>query len=193
MVPMSSNEIDPRFHQTLLGLARESIVYGLRHGREPAVDPQDYPAELRVPRATFVTLHRKGALRGCIGSLEAYRPLLSDVVANAYAAAFSDPRFPSLTEPELDGLDISISVLTPPEEIHFRSEEDLLEQLRPGIDGVILQEDGRRGTFLPSVWEQLPDRRQFLEHLKLKAGLPPGYWSDTLRAHRYTAQEIGKS
>ncbi len=193
MAPMSSNEIDPRLHQTLLELARESIAYGLRHGREPSVDPQDYPPELRVPRATFVTLHRGGQLRGCIGTLEAHRPLVSDVVANAYAAAFSDPRFPPLSEPELDDLDISISVLTPPEEIHFHSEEELLEQLRPGIDGVILQEDGRRGTFLPSVWEQLPDRRQFLEHLKLKAGLPPGYWSDSLRAYRYTAQEIGKS
>lgn len=189
---MSSNEIEPRVHETLLGLARQCIEYGLRHGRQAAVDPEDYPRELRVPRATFVTLHRGGNLRGCIGTLEAYRPVVCDVVANAFAAAFSDPRFAPLSPPELEDLDISISVLTPPEEIVFRTEEELLEQLRPGIDGVILQEVGHRGTFLPSVWEQLPDRGQFLEHLKSKAGLPKGYRSDTLRAYRYTAQEIGK-
>jgi AmmeMemoRadiSam system protein A len=188
---MSSSELGPEHQRLPLDVARESIEHGLAHGRPPRVSAGDFPPPLREPRASFVTLHRQGRLRGCIGTLEAHRPLVEDVAANAYAAAFSDPRFPPLSREELADLAISISILSPPQELHFDSEEDLLAQLRPGVDGLILQEGARRGTYLPSVWSELPDRRRFLEHLKLKAGLPSEYWSDSLRVFRYTAQGIG--
>jgi len=188
---MSSTELNHAKQRLLLDVARESIEHGLAHGRPLRVVVGDFAAPLREPRASFVTLHRQGRLRGCIGTLEAHRPLVDDVAANAYAAAFSDPRFPPLSREELADLDISISILSPPQQLAFDS-EDLLAQLRPGVDGLILQNNGRRGTFLPSVWSELPDRHRFLEHLKLKAGLPGGYWSDSIRAFRYTVQGIGK-
>ncbi len=139
-------------------------------------------------RATFVTLTIGGQLRGCIGMLEACRPLAEDVANNAYAAAFEDPRFPPLTKKEFEKLEIHISVLSPPEEMLFSSEEDLLRQIRPGIDGLILQEGFRRGTFLPSVWGELPEKELFWAHLKLKAGLSAAYWADTVRVFRYTTE-----
>jgi AmmeMemoRadiSam system protein A len=131
-----------------------------------------------------------GELRGCIGSLEAYRPLVEDVAHNAYAAAFSDPRFTPLSETELIDVEFHISVLTPAAPMHFESEADLLSQLRPGIDGLVLEDAGHRGTFLPSVWESLPDAAQFLQHLKMKAGLPADYWSDNLKVSRYTSESF---
>jgi hypothetical protein len=133
-----------------------------------------------------VTLHENGELRGCIGALQAYQPLAADVAEHAHAAAFNDPRFPPVAEPELALLHISISVLGAPEPMQFESEQDLLRQLRPGEDGLILQDGPNRGTFLPSVWGSLPDRNDFWRHLKAKAGLPPGHWSDTLKVSRYT-------
>ncbi|MFA7256913.1 MAG: AmmeMemoRadiSam system protein A [Kiritimatiellales bacterium] len=146
------------------------------------------PAELLEKRATFVTLTIGGQLRGCIGMLEACRPLAEDVVANACAAAFEDPRFPPLTKKEFEKLEIHISVLSPPEEMSFISEEDVLNQIRPGLDGLILQDGFHRGTFLPSVWEELPQKELFWAHLKRKAGLPANYWSDTVRVFRYTTE-----
>jgi AmmeMemoRadiSam system protein A len=146
------------------------------------------PAELMEERATFVTLTIGGRLRGCIGMLEAYRSLAEDVAENAHAAAFEDPRFDPLTKKEFEKLEIHISVLSPPEELTFSSEEDVLRQIRPGTDGLILQEGFRRGTFLPSVWEELPAKELFWAHLKRKAGLPANYWSDTLRVFRYTTE-----
>ncbi|MDX1698844.1 MAG: AmmeMemoRadiSam system protein A, partial [Thiohalobacterales bacterium] len=157
--------------QELLDIARESIQEGLQRG-QPLTVEVDPDSPLASPGASFVTLKLDGQLRGCIGSLEAYRPLIRDVAENAYAAAFQDPRFSPLTYPELDRLDLSLSILTPAERMTFTSQEDLLGQLQPGIDGLILQEDSRRGTFLPSVWESLPQANRFLSHLKLKAGLP---------------------
>ena len=148
------------------------------------------PDELEEERATFVTLTIDGSLRGCIGRLEACRSLAEDVAENAVSAAFHDPRFPPLSRDEFDRLNISISILSQPEEMLFASEHDLLSQIRPRTDGLILQEGERRGTFLPSVWAELPDQELFFEHLKLKAGLPAGYWSDTLRVFRYTAESI---
>ena len=175
--------------QLLLDIARGSIAHGLAK-KSPAKPPRGLPAELKERRATFVTLQIGGRLRGCIGMLEACRPLAEDVAENAFAAAFRDPRFPPLSEIEFNDLEISISVLSPPEEMTFSSEEDLLAQIRPGIDGLILEEGVRKGTFLPSVWEQLPKKEAFLEHLKLKAGLSSGYWSDTLRIFRYITEYI---
>jgi uncharacterized protein len=148
----------------------------------------EIPAELREERATFVTLTIGGRLRGCIGMLEACRPLAEDVAANAVSAAFEDPRFPPLTEKEFEKLEIHISVLSPPEELLFSSEEDVLSQIRPGIDGLILRDGHHRGTFLPSVWEELSEKEHFWAHLKLKAGLPTNYWSDTVQVFRYTTE-----
>ena len=156
----------------MLRLAKDSIGWGLRYGRPLKVKLQDYDAALSEPGACFVTLNRHGQLRGCIGSLEAQRPLAEDISENAYAAAFRDPRFNPLQASELEDLELSISLLTPPQPMQFTSEQDLLEQIRPGVDGLILEQGYHRGTFLPSVWQQLPDKREFLRHLKLKAGLP---------------------
>jgi uncharacterized protein len=177
--------------RALLDLSLSSIRYGLTHHRPQPVDPLDYPGALREPRAAFVTLNRNGQLRGCIGHLEACQTLVQDVAENAFSAAFRDPRFPPLGAHELDGLEIHISVLSPPEPLPVASEADLLTRMRPGIDGLILEDDGHRGTFLPAVWESLPKPEQFLAHLKLKAGLPPGYWSDRIRISRYTAESFG--
>jgi AmmeMemoRadiSam system protein A len=179
-------------HQNLLlQIARDAIFQCLEAGSSGSrFVPQGLEniPELQEERATFVTLTLGGNLRGCIGMLEACRPLAEDVAENARAAAFGDPRFEPLSIEEFENLEIHISVLSPPEELEFESEAELLQQIRPGVDGLILQDCGRRGTFLPSVWEDLPERELFLMHLKMKAGLPGSHWSDTLRVHRYTAE-----
>lgn len=180
--------LDKAGRQRLLEVAHDSIEHGLRHGRALPVDAHTYPETLRAPRATFVTLHEDGELRGCIGTLEAYRPLVEDVANNAFSAAFRDPRFEPLHTDEFPRLDIHISVLGLPQPMKFRDEADLLAQLRPGIDGLILTASGHRGTFLPSVWESLPHPEDFLRHLKRKAGLPAYYWSPEIQVQRYTTE-----
>ncbi|MCX7108660.1 MAG: AmmeMemoRadiSam system protein A [Proteobacteria bacterium] len=174
----------------LMDLALASIRHGLKHGSPVPVDLTGLAAELKSLRATFVTLQIQGQLRGCIGRLEASRPLAEDIADNAYAAAFQDPRFPPLRENELEGLEIHLSLLTPAEPMEFTSEQNLLDQLQPGVDGLILAEGSRRGTFLPSVWEQLPTPGEFLEHLKRKAGLPASHWSDSLKVWRYRTEVV---
>ncbi|MCG8429167.1 MAG: AmmeMemoRadiSam system protein A [Chromatiales bacterium] len=169
----------------LLEIAITSIKHGLEQERPLPLDPNDYSEELQVERACFVTLHREGNLRGCIGSLEATQPLVADVAENAFSAAFRDPRFDRLTKTELTGLEIHISVLTPSTPMRFNSEAELLRQIRPGIDGLILTEGSRRGTFLPSVWDALPEPTTFLQQLKRKAGLPGDYWSEKIEIARY--------
>ena len=171
----------------LLDLARQAIDYGLVHQEHLPVNRKEYPDHLYEPRATFVTLHRFEQLRGCCGTLIATRPLVEDVVASAYAAAFLDSRFPPLSQPELDGLQIAVSVLSPLERLEFTSETDLLAQIRVGVDGLLLEEGLHCGTFLPVMWEQLPKPQDFWCHLKRKAGLSFDYWSNTLRVSRYTA------
>jgi AmmeMemoRadiSam system protein A len=198
MVPMPSAEAPQEYtheeQDILLGIACNAIRHGLAHGRPAGVQLDELPASLAADRASFVTLHSPGdRLRGCIGSLEAYRPLAEDVNQNAWAAAFRDPRFPPLQEEELAGLDIHVSVLSESQALHFGSEQELLGLIRPGVDGLILQEQTARGTFLPSVWESLPEPAQFLAHLKLKAGLPADYWSESVRMWRYTTQSFGAS
>jgi uncharacterized protein len=187
---MAHTSLTKQQQQTLLQIARQSIQHGLKEGKPLHVELTDYAAELQQIRATFVTLEIAGQLRGCIGMLEAVYPLAVDIANNAFAAAFRDYRFEPLTEEEYPQLDIHLSILTPSEPLSFGSEADLIAQLRPGIDGLIMQEGGRRGTFLPSVWESLPQREDFLQHLKLKSGLPKEYWSDTLKVFRYTCDLI---
>ncbi len=185
----AASALTPLHKQQLLQLARDSIRKGLC-GETLAVQAADYPEPLRVLRATFVTLEVDGQLHGCIGTLEARRPLVEDVVGNAYSAAFHDTRFSALTWSEFERLDIHISLLSPPEPMQFSSEQDLLSQLRPHVDGLIIEEGHHRGTFLPSVWESLSTPREFLRHLKLKAGLNPDYWSGHIHIQRYTAEFI---
>ncbi|MFC1350725.1 MAG: AmmeMemoRadiSam system protein A [gamma proteobacterium symbiont of Phacoides pectinatus] len=196
MVPTHSTEvvesISPQGRETLLDLAVASIRHGLDGGGPLPIDSSAYCAELQARRACFVTLNRHHALRGCIGHLEAFQPLVSDVVESARSAAFGDPRFPPLSEPELGDLEIHISVLTPSQEMAFASEQDLIAQLHSGVDGLILVEGGRRGTFLPSVREQLPRPDLFIRHLKQKAGLPPDHWSEQIRIFRYRTESFGR-
>jgi MEMO1 family protein len=153
--------------RTLVKLARGGIASALG-GRGATADADTW---LQEHRATFVTLKQAGELRGCIGSLQARRALGADVASNARAAAFSDPRFAPLTAPELDGIEVEVSVLSNPARVLFGDHQELVVQLRPGVDGLILAADERRGTFLPQVWEQLPEPETFLAHLKRKAGL----------------------
>ena len=176
--------------QQLLTLAKRSIHEGLQSGRPLAVDLQQVPPRLASPGATFVTLRRDGQLRGCIGTLEASRPLAEDCAQNAFAAAFRDPRFSPVTAREYPELSIHLSVLEPASPMQVTSEADLLAQLRPGQDGLVLSHNGRRATFLPSVWEQLPVPADFLLHLKRKAGLPGDFWSPTLQFSRYGVEEF---
>jgi AmmeMemoRadiSam system protein A len=176
--------------QLLHDIAYDSIKSGLSSGKAMTVDSSKLDAALQTKRATFVTLNKHGQLRGCIGMLEPVRPLAEDVAHNAFAAAFSDPRFPPLKENELEQLNIHISILGTPEKMSFDSEEDLIRQLKPGIDGLIMEEGRQRGTFLPSVWESLAEPRDFLHHLKLKSGLPETYWSDEIKIQRYSVEEF---
>ena len=192
MAPMSSIEETAGYpadqQQKLLGLACESIRSGPLQ-----IDPDNNPAWLTEMRASFVTLKTGHRLRGCIGSLEAYAALGDDVAKNAWAAAFRDPRFEPVTPAELSGLTLQISILGIPEKISFDSEQDLVGKLRSGIDGLILSNQSARGTFLPSVWESLPDPATFLRQLKLKAGLTADYWSDSIEVMRYTTDAFSES
>ena len=190
---MPMTYLSPEHKQALLDIARSSIIHSLHHHNPPDIRAEDFAPELRESRATFVTLMINDALRGCIGMLEATRPLIVDVAHNACAAAFSDPRFSPLSRAEFELLDVHISILSPSTEMQFTSQGDLISQLRVGQDGLILEE-GRihRGTFLPSVWESLPDPVDFLRQLKRKAGLAPDYWSDRIRIYRYTTESISE-
>jgi uncharacterized protein len=176
-------------HQ-LLTLAKNSILHGLQSTQPLPINLNDFSPELREKRATFVTLEKQHHLRGCIGRLEAVRPLAEDIAENAFAAAFNDPRFPPITAHELNDLEIHLSILSTPESMSFTSEQDLLTQLQPGIDGVILKEGHLQATFLPSVWEQLPEPEQFLRKLKQKTGITPDYWSNTIQVYRYQTEAI---
>lgn len=175
----------------LLDMAWQSIRHGLAKGNPLKVEPDQLESPLNEAGASFVTLHIGEELRGCIGSLQAHRPLICDVTENAFSAAFRDPRFAPLNDAELKNLSLDISVLSQPERIAFESEQDLLRQIRPKVDGLILKDGDYRGTFLPSVWESLPDAKQFLQHLKRKAGLPANHWSDKLEVWRYTTESFG--
>jgi len=177
--------------EPLIELAAASIEHGLVHGREGRFDAHDLPHELREPRATFVTLSTASAgLRGCRGVVEACRGLAHDVWANAFASAFDDPRFQPLDAREFDQLDIEISILSPPEPLVVANEQALLRTLVPHRDGVVLAWRNRRATFLPKVWEMLPDPGDFIVQLKLKAGLPTDFWADDVLVHRYRSDIV---
>ena len=169
-------------------LASRSIDHGIRHGCPISVDVQDWPPSLREIRSSFVTLFKDRQLRGCIGGLTATDPLVTDVANHAYRAAFKDPRFDPLDADEFGRLEIHLSVLSAATPLACDREQDLIDLLRPGIDGVTIRQGGRQGTFLPSVWENLPDPGEFVAALKQKAGFARDYWSPAIRVERYTTE-----
>lgn len=174
----------PDAGSVLLPLARAAIAERLGVAGAPEAPGDD--AWLGEPGASFVTLHTGGRLRGCIGTIEAYRSIRDDVRGNACAAAFDDPRFRPLGPEEYAGLEVEVSLLSPPEPMPWRSDRELLAAVRPGVDGLLLEAGRHRGTFLPQVWEQLPDPREFLAHLKTKAGLGKKAWGRDWQVSRYT-------
>ena len=187
----ASGSLGLEARQHLLGIAARSIRHGITHGRACAVDIERLPPGLGERRATFVTLESDRRLRGCIGSLEATRPLAEDVAHNAHAAAFTDPRFPPVREDDLEALGIRISVLSSLVPMLVSSEADLVSRLRPGIDGLVIEDGKKRATFLPDVWKGIPEPARFVRELAAKAGWPAGHWSATVRAWCYTAEEFG--
>lgn len=188
---MPATHLSPAEKKTLLTIAREAILAAV-HGHPPGVIQRESLTPLLLADgASFVTLTVQGDLRGCIGALEAYQPLADDVQEHAIAAALEDFRFPPVQAYELDSIRIEISRLTNPVPLQYESNEDLLKKLNPHVDGVILREGRHRATFLPQVWDKLPDKRQFLSQLCLKMGAPADYWTKThLEVSIYHVEEF---
>ena len=167
----------------LLRLARQSLEACVN--RTLAPKPENVPESVKAKQGCFVTLTKGGNLRGCIGYLEGIKPLYEAVIENAQNAALSDPRFPGVSSEELPSIVIEISALTPPRIVEYKNPQDLLDKLAPGQDGIILQKGFHQSTYLPQVWEQLPDKVQFLENLSLKGGMDPDGWkSATVKRYR---------
>lgn len=191
MVLMNSTKLFSRQdQQTLLEIAKQSILHGLSTGRALPVNITDFSEPLTEKRASFVTLKKNGQLRGCIGMLEAVRPVVQDVAENAFSAAFRDSRFEHVTVDEINDLSIHLSILTTPQPIDFTTEKDLLGKIRADVDGLILVEGIYKSTFLPAVWESLPDPKSFLDNLKLKAGLEKHHWSNQIKVSCYQTESI---
>lgn len=185
-----SSSIEPQLNADeqllLLGLARETLRCTVAGTVVPSFEACKLPPRLNGSLGCFVTLTQQGQLRGCIGNVEPRWPLWRAVVENTRVAATQDARFPPVAAEELDTIEIEISVLSPPELVRFRSPQDLLDQLEPGRDGVLLRLGDRRATYLPQVWEKLPDKIRFLSQLALKAGVGPDDWRRRDAAiHRY--------
>ena len=181
---------DATLGAALLGRAHNAIAREL--GLAPSAAEPTHPA-LDAPGATFVTLHRRSELRGCVGTLSAERPLADDVRMHALAAAFRDPRFEPLEVHEFAELEIEVSLIEPARPLRVADEAEVHRALRPGIDGVILEWRGRRATFLPQVWAQLPQPREFLAALKTKAGLPRDFWAHDLRLSSYRVRKFAQA
>lgn len=183
------NEFIKKYYSDyVIDVCKKSILTGLNKEGLPQLDkPAEVFSELG---ACFVTLEKHGDLRGCIGSIIAHRPLINDLVKNAQSSAFSDPRFQPLRKEEFEDLSIDVSLLSAPEKMEFNSEEDLLEQIRPFVDGIIIKDGGYQAVYLPSVWEQLPEKKLFLDSLKIKAGMTPKHFSDTFEAFRFISEYI---
>ncbi len=185
------DELTPHEREILLKLARRALELGVRGQPLPPLAPEVLTDTLRAPGASFVTLTKGGQLRGCIGTLMAYRPLVEDVRQHAIAAALDDYRFPPVSEVELPEIQIEISRLTPPRPLDYQTPEQLLAQLRPGVDGVVLRSGLRRATFLPQVWEKLSRPEDFLSQLCLKMGAPPDLWRrEPLQVEIYQVEEF---
>lgn len=188
--PSEDARLAEAHRKLLLTTAARAIAIRLARNKRPEISLETFPSELQTIAASFVTIERGGRLRGCIGSLQAHRPLAADVAWNAVSAGFEDPRFQALTVPEFRESELEISVLSTPAPFTFSDEADLKARLRPGRDGLILQSAGKRGTFLPKVWEGLPTPDAFLNGLKVKAGLPRDHWADDVKVWRYTTESF---
>lgn len=173
---MQTDRLTEEEKQTLLRLAREAMQSAVKGEKLPALNPSTLTARLKENGASFVTLTARGQLRGCIGALEPYQPLAEDVREHAIAAALQDPRFPPVSEEELNGITLEVSRLTVPQPLEYKTPEELIQKLRPTIDGVILRDGFRRATFLPQVWKQIPDPEKFLENLCYKMGVSADAW-----------------
>lgn len=185
-IPLTDGE-----KRTLLRLAREAIEYAVRGKKLQPLDLGSLTPPLLEKGASFVTLTIRGDLRGCIGALEAYQPLAEDVREHAISAAMDDPRFPPVTESELSGIHIEVSRLTTPQELEYSTGEDLMRKLRPHIDGVILKHGFHKATFLPQVWEKIPDPQEFLDQLCYKMGERSNLWRNTrLQVYTYQVEEF---
>jgi AmmeMemoRadiSam system protein A len=184
--------LGPAQRRQLLALARTSIESALPHGDLAPQPPAEWTPELLALRSSFVTLRIDRELRGCCGTLDAPRPLAEDVWRNAWASGFRDPRFAPLTPHEWLRSELQISVLTPAAPMYVASEQDLLAELRPGVDGLILVLGASRVTFLPAVWDQIADPQIFVRQLKLKAGWRADFWSPHIRVSRYESESFGE-
>ena len=185
MPPFPCTELSPSQQRQLLRIARHSIEQGLDAATSLALDLAGFEPALCEAAAVFVTLTQQDQLRGCIGSLQA-RDALAQAVANAaFNAAFRDPRFDRLGATELDQIEIEISVLSKLESWRPDSRECLLRELRPGIDGLLIEDRGHHATFLPQVWEKIGSAEEFVDQLMRKAGLPARHWSNSIQLHRY--------
>jgi len=173
---MTEDKLTAEEKRTLLQLARQALEEGVRGQKLPPLDLESMSPRLQEQGASFVTLTIKGKLRGCIGTLEPYQSLADDVREHAVAAALQDYRFPNVTPDELSQIEIEVSRLTVPVSLEYSTPEDLLNKLRPGIDGVLLRDGARRATFLPQVWEKIPDPAEFLDNLCYKMGVSSDLW-----------------
>lgn len=190
---MPSFDLTEADKDLLLQQARRSIEYFVENGEMLRLDSSTHAEYLRAEAATFVTLHLREHLRGCVGTTDAYQPLIDDVIAHAHAAAFRDYRFQPVSAPELEDITIEVSVLSTPEALQFESEPHLLKQLRPGCDGLTIAAGRQKATFLPTVWNQLQDKHLFLRQLIHKAGLPANQDVRELSAWRYQTVVFSES
>lgn len=182
------DKLTPEEGEYLLSLARRTIESKLS-GKEPPAEENDLPDKFFKKRGAFVTLNIHGSLRGCIGHIVPHEPLIDCIKINSLNAAFEDPRFRPLSKKEFEDIEIEISILTEPRQLEYSGADDLLEKLRPGTDGVIIKKNHYQSTFLPQVWEQLPDKKEFLSHLCLKAGMNAGEWKKgDLSVYTYQVQ-----
>lgn len=193
MVPSYCIELTRDERRQLLGIARHSIAQGFDTQRPLEPDPASLGGALAQKLGSFVTLMQHGTLRGCVGSIEPMFPLAQSVGIAAFNAAFRDLRFPPLARADMGQARIEIAVLSRPEPIDAGSNDELLAQLEPDADGLLLEETGYRATFLPKVWEKLADPAEFVSRLKAKAGLPDDYWSGSLRFFRYRAVSVSET
>jgi len=186
----SSARLPDAYRRSLGEVALASIRQGIAGKAKPRLRLTNVPRPLLSARASFVTVKLDGELRGCIGSMAPHQPLAVDVASSAFKAAFSDPRFPPVSEAEVARIEISISILSTPRPIAFACETELVDALNPDIDGVVLSQDDKHGLFLPQVWESVRDPGEFVQRLKAKAGLRPDYWSKKIEAHRFTTESF---
>jgi AmmeMemoRadiSam system protein A len=186
-MPSIDGQLSDAERRQLVAVAWQSIESGITYGKPCGVEHGQYSEKLWQIGASFVTLKINTNLRGCIGTLDAYRPLIEDVAANAFAAGFLDPRFEPLSRTEVTRVNLSIAVLSRSTPIAFTTEQELIDQLRPGVDGIVIAQGDKRATFLPAVWEMLPNPTDFIAQLKRKAGI---VGSLGLSADRYTVEEI---